>query len=244
MMEQLRALKNLLINCATGGNIQEATEQYVSLRNTFLINPNFSKEAPKWLINCRDLGDFWSFIKGQFPTYEERRQFIREELDTWFQIAEAKIPSLLEQQVTENPHLINDNYIDEITRKAIERKTNDPDGAITLARTLLESVCKKILLDRKVPIRENLNLPQLYHAVSEKLNLAPSSHSEPIFKKILGSCTQIVGGIGTIRNNYGDSHALKPKRARPESRHAALVINLAFSMSVFLLETATAKKLS
>lgn len=121
---------------------------------------------------------------------------------------------------------------------AIERKNSDPDGAITIARTLLEAVCRKILSDLQVPIKENPELPQLYRVVSKELNLAPDLHSEQLFKQTLGSCTQIVEGIGAIRNNHGDSHAIKPGKFRPSARHAALAINLTFSVTTFLLATA------
>jgi len=242
MIKKLQSLKKLLVDRATGSDEQEAVEQYVLLRQCIITDPTYSKAAPNWLVNCRDLNDFLSFIKTEFSTYEERRKFLREELDPLFQIAESRFPSLLEQQITENPQIIEENYIHELTRKAIERKTNDPEGAITLARTLLESVCRKILLDFETPIQENPELPQLYSAVSKALNLAPGSHSEHLFKKILGSCTQVIEGIGAIRNTHGDSHALKQKRARPGPRHATLVVNLAFSMSLFLLDTAKDKK--
>ena len=37
-----------------------------------------------FLRNCRDLGDFWDFIKNLFPTYAERRSYLRDQLSPLF----------------------------------------------------------------------------------------------------------------------------------------------------------------
>ncbi len=50
-----------------------------------------------------------------------------------------------------------------IWKKALERRHSDPDGAITSARTLLETVCKRILDEAgDVRIRTEEDLPALY----------------------------------------------------------------------------------
>lgn len=80
-------------------------------------------------------------------------------------------------------------------------------------------------------------MPKLYHAAAEKLNLAPSQHTEGAFKAILGNCQAVVQSIGTIRNKLGDSHGTGRKPARPQPRHAALAVNLAGTMAAFLVAT-------
>lgn len=45
---------------------------------------------------------------------------------------------------------IDSERVKRLWTKALERRVSDPDGAITAARTLLESVCKHILDDRGV----------------------------------------------------------------------------------------------
>ncbi len=47
--------------------------------------------------------------------------------------------------VVSDPAKLDGQFITETWRKALDRRHDDPDGAITAARSLLESVCKRIL---------------------------------------------------------------------------------------------------
>ena len=121
--------------------------------------------------------------------------------------------------------------------KALERRTNDPEGAVTAASTLLEEVCKHIIEDSGGDWSEKWNTPKLYAEASKILNLSPSQHQAEVFKTILGNCQSIVQSIGSLRNKGGDAHAGGRSRVPFKSRHAALTVNLAGSMALFLIET-------
>lgn len=125
--------------------------------------------------------------------------------------------------------------------KALERRSIDPEGAVTAASTLLEEVCKHILEDSGLEWDKKWNIPKLYSEVSKILNLAPSQHQEEIFKTILGNCQSVVQSIGSLRNTGGDAHAGGRSRITFKPRHAALSVNLAGSMALFLIETWQAK---
>ena len=45
---------------------------------------------------------------------------------------------------------MDSQYISEVWRKVLNRRCDDTEGAITTARTLLESGCKHILDERRV----------------------------------------------------------------------------------------------
>ena len=120
---------------------------------------------------------------------------------------------------------------------ALERRSTDAEGAITLARTLLEDVCKWLLNETGGTWEEADDLPALYKRLAKTLNLAPDSHTEQTFKQILGSCQSIVEGLGALRNKLGDAHSVGPRRVRPSVRHAELAVNLAGTMATFLVET-------
>lgn len=120
--------------------------------------------------------------------------------------------------------------------KALERRTNDPEGAITAARTLLETVCKHII-DEVGEAYGQEDLPQLYAQAAELLNLAPNQHSEKVFKAILGNCQSVVGNLAAIRNKLGDSHGQGKRHVRPKPHHAELAVNLAGTMAMFLIST-------
>jgi len=121
--------------------------------------------------------------------------------------------------------------------KAMERREADPEGAITLARTILESVCKHILDERSVAFASDSDLPGLYKMAASTLNLAPSQHSEQIFKQILGGCTAVVEGLGALRNRLSDAHGQGKKPVKPAERHAELAVNLAGAVATFLVAT-------
>ena len=124
-----------------------------------------------------------------------------------------------------------------VWQKALDRRHTDPEGAITAARTLLETVCKHILHQTGTPYSDKDDLPALYKATATQLNIAPSQHTEEVFKQILGGVTSVVGGLGALRNRISDSHGQGPKPVRPLSRHAQLAVNLAGTVATYLNET-------
>ncbi|MCC2651521.1 MAG: hypothetical protein K0Q60_1684 [Microvirga sp.] len=120
---------------------------------------------------------------------------------------------------------------------AMKRRETEPAGAITLARTLLEDVCKWIIHEAGEEWAESDDLPILYRKLAKILKLAPDDHTEQVFRQILGSCQSIVESLGSLRNKLGDAHSIGPRRARPAPRHAELAVNLSGAMSTFLVST-------
>lgn len=139
-------------------------------------------------------------------------------------------------ELSEHFRQLTNADVDRIWEKALERRLTDPEGAITSARTLLERACKYILDEVGIEHSET-QLPKLWALTAEQLNLAPSQHTEPAFKAILGNCQNVVNTIGEIRNKIGDSHGQKGRPVRPQRRHAELVVNLAGAMAKFLVTT-------
>ena len=127
-------------------------------------------------------------------------------------------------------------------QKAIARKNIDPEGAITSARTLLETVCKHILDEQGIEYQMTDDLPKLWHKCAESLNLAPSQHTLEPFKQVLGGCASVVQGLGTVRNRIGDAHGQGRSPVRPKPRHAALAVDLAGAMATFLVATYNEKR--
>ncbi|MFN0263954.1 abortive infection family protein [Tepidamorphus sp. 3E244] len=126
--------------------------------------------------------------------------------------------------------------------QALDRRDTDPAGAITLARTLLEDVCKWIIIEAGETYEEKDDLPVLYRKLAKILNLAPDGHTEPVFKQILGSCQSVVESLGSLRNKISDAHSPGPKKVKPAARHAQLAVNLSGTMATFLVSTWAARK--
>ena len=121
--------------------------------------------------------------------------------------------------------------------KSLERVVNDPEGAITAARTVLETVCKHVLEQLGVEDTSKGDLVKLYRLTAQELNLAPDQHAEPIFKQILGGMAGVASGLAGLRNEYGDAHGKKPRRVKPKARHARLAVNAAMTLAEFIIET-------
>lgn len=233
--EKAQELQNLLISFATGGIAQDI--DYQKLRQCLLDNPATRQLLPSWVKTNRDLSQFWQFIKSKFSTYAERRTFIWDEFSNLLELLEIGSTTPSGQSISEVLERFSAESVQEIWTKALDRRQSDPEGAITAARTLLETVCKHILDEKGIIYTNKTELPQLYKLVSAELRLSPSQYTEDVFKQILGSCSSIVNGLGTLRNKLGDAHGKGKKPVRPAIRHAELAVNLAGSVALFLVET-------
>jgi hypothetical protein len=234
--ERAEYLQNILIALATG---READDQhYQSLRTYLLHNPLTRDLLPSCVRTNRNLSQFWVFIKYKFPTYAERRSFIWSEFSSLLDHLEVKGTSPAQDSIKKGLQKLDSDSIHQEWAKALERKTPDPEGAITIARTLLESICKYILDELGIEYEPSrIELHELYKKTSNALNLAPSQYTEEVFKQILGGCSAIVSGLGTLRNKLGDAHGKGKSLVKPASHHAELAINLSGAMALFLAET-------
>lgn len=136
--------------------------------------------------------------------------------------------------VSEALDVFNSNYMQEVWNKAIARRQSDPDGAVTSARQLLESVCKHILTDAEQPFKDGTRLPELYNLAAKQLEIAPSEHTAPIFTLLFKACAEIVESIGRLRNHLSDAHGHGPFGSMPDWRHAELAVNLSAAMATYL----------
>jgi hypothetical protein len=189
---------------------------------------------------CRDPDTFWSFIKSEYSgsgSYAARREFLREQFEPLLSELERFEVAPVDELADEAVKTLSSASVTAGWKKAAQRRTRDPDGAITAARTLLESVCKTILDDAGVAYQPKDDLPKLYWRVGNELGLTPSTYAQEEFKRILGGCVSVVEGLGSLRNRQGDSHGQGRNSYRAAPRHAALAVNLAGSMAVFLVET-------
>lgn len=235
-IERANALVNLLIEHATGGRAD--VDDFVGLRSHFLDLVPYDRLLPTWLRSQRSLNQFWNFIKSKFPTYAERRTFLWEEFDPLLNALESSTYSLTEDDLGVVLADFDAEGVKRSWRRLTRRVVDDPEGAITAARELIETVLKHILEDRKIPYNESgIELPQLYKLVQKELRLAPEDHQEQIFKQILSGCSGVVNGLGAVRNRLGDAHGKGPRQVLPLPRHARLATNLAGTMALFLLET-------
>ena len=234
-IEEVESFQNLLVAVSTGGSWDK--NEYGEIRRSLMGNSNISDLLPRFVRTNRDTDQFWNFIKQQFPSYRERREFLWGEFKPLLEWLENQGNTPSHELISE---ALQDFDADNVQRdwgKALDRLDRDPEGAITSARTLLESVCKHILEQTDTLYESDSDLPALYKRTTLLLNLAPEQHSEQIFKQILGGCASITNGLAGLRNRLGDAHGQDSKGVKPARRHAELAVNVAGAMAVFLVET-------
>ncbi|MBU0701914.1 abortive infection family protein [bacterium] len=235
-MERVQALQNILIAKSTGQDAKNS--DYLALRNYLLKKDKYKELLPSFVRTNRELEQFWAFIKNKFSTYAERRYYIWQEFLPILDHLEGKTQTPLDQSTSSVLKVFDSEGVHVAWQRALERRTTDPEGAITAARSLLETVCKHILDDRNVSYDSNkIELHELYKLIANELNLSPNQHTEDVFKQILGGCSAVINGLGTLRNRLGDAHGKGKLPVRPVARHAELAVNLSGAMSLFLVST-------
>ena len=235
LSEEVEKFQNTLVAVATGRLYDK--EEFVQMRDSLVASQVLNPILPRFVRTCRNADQFWDFIKNEFSTYRERRAFLWDSFRPVLEFLEAPVGSPNYSTISGDLGKLDSSQVQLAWNKAMERLVDDPEGAITSARTLLESVCKHILDESTKPYEDNSDLPKLYGLTARELSLAPDQHSEQIFKQILGGCQSVVNGLAGVRNRFGNAHGQGSNQVRPSQRHAKLAVNLAGSMAAFLVET-------
>lgn len=236
--EKVLRLKDILVDVATHNQNRtpELEAEYQAIRLEWLRHPQLKSKMPEGIKDSGDLSQFRKHTQDLSQHWKERREYLKKAFSDVLTELEGKSNMPADSVISGKLTVVDSAHINEAWQKALERRSTDPEGAITMARTLLESVCKYILDELGEKHDDKTDLPQLYGAVANKLKLSPAQHSEQIFKQILGGCQSVVQGLGALRNRHGDAHG-KVKAVKPADRHAELAVNLSGAMALFLLSS-------
>lgn len=234
-IEQAKSLETLLLAACQGDRSESGL--YELLRSTFMSDPALRSLLPEFVRTCRSLDHVWTNLRSISAHWAPRRKHVHDALVPLFSHLEGTNRAPIDAVAADTLQKFDAESLHAVWAKALARRHTDPDGAITSARTLLETVCKRILDEADEPYSDRDDLPGLYRAAALKLNIAPSQHSEEPIKRILGGVTSVVEGLGSLRNKIGDAHGQGGKPVRPSARHAQLAVNLAGAMATFLVET-------
>lgn len=241
-LDRVHRLQNGLVAEATGQSFDGGDAEYKKLRQEIAGSPLVKDLSPDFLRRCSGLEQFWGWIKYEKTTYAERRNLIWQAFAPMIERLEFDETNPIAKITNEKLKIHGEADVHAFWDKANNRVTNDPEGAITMARTLLEATWKAILNDLNIEYSNKDDIPKLWGKCAKSLNLSPSQHHEIVFKTILGNCTSIVANISSLRNKLGDAHVDQPKPIKPKPRHASLAVNLAGTMATFVTETWQAQK--
>lgn len=207
------------------------------------------------LSNTRDLQKMLNVIEmfflenedNEFVQDDNRRKQLFKLLERdGITLTNGKLQSVNSMYIPREIEIMTNKYDIEHVKKdwerALDQVGTDPEDAITATRAMLESTLKWILDDIGETYEKKDSLNLLYRKVAKKLNLSPDQHGEEIFKQILGSINGVITGLGSLRNEYGDSHGKGKVYFKPSERHAKFAINLSGTVCMYLLETYFANK--
>ena len=126
--------------------------------------------------------------------------------------------------------------------RALPNLKDDPEDAVTAACSLIEAVCRSILIELGLPLPAKKDIEGLLKAVQEPLGLSPGRTDLPTeieqdVRQILGGLTSVAKGVGALRTHGGDAHGRERGFRRIDSRIALLAINAASSIALFLIQT-------
>lgn len=125
--------------------------------------------------------------------------------------------------------------------KGIERAViENPGLAFDLAKTVVESACRTILVERKITFSPDDDLPRLYKAVTTNLPMLPMGVSGEVgarksLAQTLNGLHTALQGVCELRNAYGfASHGADGPRPLMESVQALLAAQAADAIVGFL----------
>jgi hypothetical protein len=119
---------------------------------------------------------------------------------------------------------------------------NDPEDAVTAACSLIEAVCRSILIELALPLPPKKDIDGLIRAVQEPLGLSPGRSDIPSeiqsdIRQTLSGLTSVAKGIGALRTHGGDAHGREKGFRGIDARIARLALNAASTLALFLIET-------
>jgi hypothetical protein len=114
----------------------------------------------------------------------------------------------------------------------------EPDAAIRRASVLLETTMKHIYQHYDLQLPSDKTISGLYHGLKRTLQLSADAASEQDLKGIVTAVSTVVQNLGSHRTKTGDAHGHGPDFLGGSRAQAALSVNLAGTLSAFLIRQA------
>lgn len=143
--ERALLLQNMLIAVAENGTLDNGV--YRQLRTEFMDGETRSL-IPSFIRTCRDANQIWVYLKTVASgggSWEARRNHIYESFVPLLDHLEGRNRAPADLAISAALSSFNAEGVHRAWERALQRRNEDPEGAITAARTLLETVCKYIL---------------------------------------------------------------------------------------------------
>lgn len=229
---------NELIELSLSGRYNDKN-RYQQIRSKMIKSTDLGLNIPEPIKECNTLSSLISRLQSEsnYDDSEYQRTELEEDTVEIENSIDGELINGASVYIFEELSGIDIKALNNQWRKAYTRCNYDPDGAITAAKTLLESTMMIILDESNIEYKENSSTPSLYRLTSKVLNLDPSNRENGIVKKALGGCATLVNFLCEIRNEFGDAHGNASKvTIYPSQEIARLVISLSGHLSIWLLK--------
>jgi hypothetical protein len=138
-------------------------------------------------------------------------------------------------------HILDFDTVQMELARALPNVKDDPEDAVTAACSLIEAVCRSILIELKLELPAKRDIDGLVRAVQEPLGLSPGRTDlqpeiEQDVRQILGGLTSVSKGVGALRTHGGDAHGREKGFRRIDEHLARLALNSASSIAIFLID--------
>lgn len=203
-LELAEYLQSIVIGKATGGDFDNAN--YKVIRSKFLSDKNLKDFIPEYIKKCRDVEQFWQFIKTKYSgegCYAKRKNFIYETFQDLLDYLETE-----HTQGKKTTHLYYkdeiktiDQELDKLIQEAKERFHKTSDKQIALEK--LWDAYERI--KTFYGVKKNLSAEELVNTISTNFD---KSFIEEEFKSLT-----------KIGNNYRIRHHEKDKIEIKDIKH-------------------------
>lgn len=192
-------------------------------RSDLFIESLYSLEPKQQYYALNDL-TFYEY-KSRYPyPSEETRTNLREQLHT---IISPNPIGLSFSRIRETSFRID--WIE-----ANRRITIDPPGAITAARTLLETTLKTIIQERNETPDNSGDLVRLVRQAENVLDFIPSEHQAK--HQIFSGLASVLNGLTSLSNEAGDRHGTIGGIGIEDPTIAELCVNASGTIGILFIE--------
>jgi len=143
-------------------------------------------------------------------------------------------------QVKDIAEKLNSEHLQkEIVRmdNAIEK---DPELAIGTAKEFVETICKTILTERQKSFKPDEDLPKLVFMTLDEtspVNATGDMKADKLIRRIIGDMNDLGKCLAELRNLHGTGHGKAISVITLEPMHAALAVNAATAIGLFLFQS-------
>ncbi|MBB4002600.1 hypothetical protein [Aurantimonas endophytica] len=149
LLDRVRYLQNGIVAQATDGAMSE--EAYALLRRELMNDPRTKDLLPDLVRTNRHPMAVRGDLQRLSPSWQPRREHIWKSFGPLLDRLEDAAVAPADEHVAETLASFDPEGVHRAWAKALDRRTQDPEGAVTAARSLLETVCKRILDEAGVP---------------------------------------------------------------------------------------------